>query len=479
VPRLGGGSGTGPGGLNLDNDYQWDDAARKTFHANAPDLFNADGSIDVYRLATRAMRLAHRQHKALEAALSDGMMDLNQGIQKVISESYDDQKPDYLSYLARFAGDKDGNGATIQAQPNTSAGSGQDGGSSAPDTNVEAIVDSSTSDDGFLSFLDAELRDGGAFAGFRVNATGAVSESFSNSVADSEIANKINSMSSSSRSTNFDFAGGNVSDGVVGKVVGGVLSAAKDFAAGVGEAFSISGLAALAGAAFVDIPKHWESSSASLPRASYTINLVSPYGNSMSQLINIHIPLAMLLAAVLPLSTGKQSYTSPFICELYDKGRCQTRLGIVDSLSVTRGTGNLGFTNEGHVMAVDVTFSVMDLSSVMHMPISQGINMAAKIVAGTAGFVAAGPVGAAAAVAVETFAEPTFDDDTVYSDYMAVLGGMGLADQIYAWPKYKLNLTRQMTNWNTWFSSAHFASFLGNTPPGRLISMFYKNVGVR
>jgi hypothetical protein len=209
---------------------------------------------------------------------------------------------------------------------------------------------------------------------------------------------------------------------------------------------------------------------------SYTINLVSPYGNPMSQMMNIHIPLACLLALALPLSTGKQSYTSPFLIEIYDKGRQQSRLAIVDSMSVTRGTGNLGFTNEGHVMAIDVSFTVKDLSSVLHMPIAQGISFSAAAAGAIAGGALAGVVGAAGGFGLGAIAAGAFDEDTVFTDYMAVLGGMGLADQIYAWRKYKLNLTKTMANFSTWSSWAHWASWAGNTPPGRLISMVYKGV---
>jgi hypothetical protein len=132
---------------------------------------------------------------------------------------------------------------------------------------------------------------------------------------------------------------------------------------------------------------------------------VSPYGNPISQLLNLYIPLSMLLAGALPLATGKQSYTSPFLCQLFDKGRCQTRLGIIDSLSITRGTGNLGFDNEGHAMAIDITFTVKDLSSIMYMPIAEGFSL--------------NPLNG------------IFDDDTVFSDYMAVISGMSLNDQTY------------------------------------------------
>jgi hypothetical protein len=112
----------------------------------------------------------------------------------------------------------------------------------------------------WFEMLEAELDDASNYVSFRVNYTGPVSESFSNSTGASEIQQKINSMSSSARTMNFNFAGGNVSDGAVGKIIGGVANAAKDFFTGMADALQISGLAALGGAAFVDIPEHWQQS---------------------------------------------------------------------------------------------------------------------------------------------------------------------------------------------------------------------------
>ena len=65
------------------------------------------------------------------------------------------------------------------------------------------------------------------------------------------------------------------------------------------------------------------------------------------------VPLSMLLAGALPKSTGKHSYDAPFLVEIYDKGKAQTRLGIIDSISITRGVGRLGarenqITNDSH-----------------------------------------------------------------------------------------------------------------------------------
>jgi hypothetical protein len=165
-------------------------------------------------------------------------------------------------------------------------------------------------------------------------------------------------------------------------------------------------------------------------------------------MFNLYVPLCMILAAALPLTTGKQSYTSPFLVEIYDRGRAQTRLGIIDSISIQRGTGNQGFNNAGSAMAIDVSFTVQDLSSVMHMPIIQGFNPLTNPTAGL------------------------FDDDTVFTDYMAVLGSLTLNEQQYAGERLKLRLTRSMANMNTWFSTAHTAQWVGDLGPLQLVSAF-------
>ena len=472
IPRVGEGAAA-----DLAGNPEGNEINIKQLHDLLPDVFKENGGIDVYAMANRAQRLARKQYAMLEQTLKTAgnqtNAQLSKRVQQVYSSTLTDTKPNFTgatkdsgdnnSYLGRWF-------ATSQSQPKES-GDGTSG-------NEEAIS-SDTADDGFYTFLKSEFDEGGAFASFRVNATGSVSESFSNSVGESDIANKINGMSSSARSTNFSFGNGNLVGGAIGAGLGAVIGGVKDIASGVMDQLNISGLAALGGSAFVDIPKHWQSSQAQLPRASYTINLVSPYGNAMSQLVNLYIPLCMLLAGALPLSTGRQSYTSPFLLELYDQGRCQTRLGMIDSMQITRGTGNLGFSADGHAMGIDVTFSVVDMSSILHMPISQGFSLAAAAVAAGAGgatLATTGSTSAASSVAGGTAAAlgGAFDDDSVFTDYMAILGGLGLADQIYQWRKLKLNITRAGAQWDSYLSESHMAALAADTLPGRLIAAFYK-----
>ena len=489
VPRIGDKETTN----HLNKGYEFTDNDKTLLHNSMPNIFDESGSIDVYAIANKAQRMARVRNEKMQQAL-DKNVDPNtifSRMRSVLNEAMDVSGYPPLklaSYLDKWFESapakptvpksdgqttNDGNTSSTANATTNPSGANSTGANTEDKPNTDSTVYKEDFDkdlskwDKFAEFMKAEMDDGSWFASFRVNPTGAVSESFSNSVGDSEIANKINGMSASSRSTQFNFAGGNLG-GAIGTMLNGVMGAVSDVASGIANGLGISGIAALGGAAFVDIPKYWQSSAAQLPRASYTINLVSPYGNPISQLTNIYIPLAMLLAGALPLSTGKQSYTSPFLVELYDRGRCQTRLGMIDSISITRGTGNLPFNNDSQCMAIDVSFSVIDLSSVMHMPIVENFKFKDALVA--AGNAVGGEAGAIAAAGISG----AFDDDTVFSDYMNILGSVSLFEQVYPYQKLKLQLTRRITNFRSWASVSHFTSFLGDTWPVRLIGIPFR-----
>jgi hypothetical protein len=481
----------------------FDADALKAIAKMAPDVFSPGGGVDVFAMSTKAQRLAQKRRKAIQRIFDgENLGDIRSRVTELQKEKLEDTRPTFANYMKKW----------FNASP--SQPKGADG---KTDVNTETSNASAAATAGWLELLETELNDGGAFVTFSVNSTGAVGESFTSQVAESEIANQINSTSSASRSTNFSIANGNIVGGVVGDVLGSVGRVVKDAAAGIAEGVGASGLAALGGAAFVDIPKHWTSSSVDLPQSTYTVNLRSWSNNPISRLVNVYVPLCMLLAGAMPLSTGRHSYTSPFVCEYYDQGRCQSRLAMITSMTVSRGEGNLGFDNQGVPMGIDVTFTITDLSSIMHMPISEGMTwtgaaagatigagvggVAGAVVGGSAGSIA-GPVGtvaggvagagvgaaggaavgAAAGAAVDVAGaaisawKGAFTDDTVFSDYMAVLASQSLPDQIYSLRKFKLNITRSLKNLDSFFSATHFASFIGDAPPARLLSMVYKGI---
>jgi hypothetical protein len=443
-----------PTDQKIDTAYLADREFLEQLHDLMPEVFSKDGGIDVYAVANRAQRFKIAADNELWEQFNNSSSTDFAGVvqkagQEMLSDSsmnrgWYDRLQSWLKSEATMP-DPDSKKADLSSEQDIKIDPDYVAPPETPGVQQNDPTRNRSWLKNFWADLKAELDDGAAFATFEVEYTGSVQESFSNSVRDSDIQGKMNGMASSGRSVNFSFAGGG-NIGGIGSVIDMGVNTAKGIIAGTADTFGLSGLLQLAGGGFVDIPKHWESSSASLPRSSYTIKLRSPYGNVISQMQNLYIPLSMLLAAALPLSTGKQSYTSPFICELYDHGRHQTRLGMIDSLSITRGTTNLGFNSSNQAMGIDVSFTVVDMSSVMHMQISRGFF---------------------------GHEDGVFDEETVFSDYMNTLSSLSLDQQFHTIPKLRLNAARKLRSGQAFTSPAAWALWVKeDTPVGMLEGLF-------
>jgi hypothetical protein len=283
-----------------------------------------------------------------------------------------------------------------------------------------------------------------------VENTGDATESFSSQVGESEISSKINSISGSARSTRFSAADGNIGGGIAGSVVQGILGSVQQLAMGAANSLGLDGMAALGGNAFADIPKTWMQSTTNMPQMNYRIKLISPYGNRYSKFVNIWLPLSMLLAGALPLSAGPHAYTSPFLIQLYDRGRAQTRLGMITDMTVTRGGMNLAFNKIGEPMAVEVSFNVVELSNILHMPVAKAFN----------------PIR-------DLSVSSIFDNESLYHDYIATLSSLSLAEQIYVGERLKIGITKYMKNLDSWFSVPHALNWVGDMSAVKMFTVFF------
>ena len=292
-----------------------------------------------------------------------------------------------------------------------------------------------------LEQVDAVAQDGAEWLSFRVDATGSMTESFSNSTAPSSLAEKMNSASQSARELKFNFADGNVDAlGIVKTAVDGIASIATMGA----DLLHIGGLVSFAGSAFVDIPEHFSEAQANIKPSNYTFRLVSPHGNIVSQFLYIYIPLMCLLAGALPRAVGKQAYTDPFLVQLYDRGRASVRLGIIDSLTVQRGVSNLAFDKDGRAMAIDITLSIKDLSSIMSVPINPSLS-------------------------INPF-EGIFDDQNKFNDYMTTLAAIPLYEFDYRKPILLRQLDTKLADIRSHFSVPRMMMDLGGSLPGQIYS---------
>lgn len=475
------------------NDYTPEEL--KKFHNLMPGLWTERGGLNIHRLANRAQRLANEHRARLERIMesSSSVEDLKR---KLISfansasisgtkgfNSFEDYRAQYFNVAAHKVEDQTETDM-MKALNDTAQMQNANGQGKSSDVYEELMPAFFKPLDDMLAFGRAELDDGSRYVTFKVSSD-TVTESFSSQVGESPLATKVNSISASARNFKFALEGGT---GVA--PVDAVLSSVKDTVMGMASSVNLDGLIGLAGNCFVDVPKVWESSSWSPPRASFTVELRSPYGNKLSRFLNLYVPLAMLLAAALPRSTGKQSYNAPFICEWFCKGRSQSRLGMMTELSIERGKGNLGWDYLGNALGIDVSFTLTDFSTILHMPITAGFSLEKAFnlavgggiaAAGVAGALRGGVAGLAAGAvsagaAANVFARTTgvFDEDTAFTDYMAVLSALSIGEQIYQYRKLKRNMTRISLNWSQWASADNFMQFITNVEPihfiGRMIS---------
>lgn len=448
------GSGTAP---------MVNDTYKDTLTANFKDMFNDNGYINVQRVVNRAQRLRNALETEMKGKVESGGTGFEDYVNSLMRDRKDNKTRGMSGLSLAEAADSyyKGEEQTWNERFNNGISKWEEGGSdnSSNMSPLENTIQSRKSADGKTiepsGFLEraaesfhSEFRDGSAFATFRVDHTGPVDESFSSSTGETDLSSSFNSTSAQVRSAKFSVAGGNLGGGPLGSLAGGLIAAVQGVVEGTMDLVGLSGVLA-PGSAFADIPQFWQNSAANLPRMSYNIDLVSPYGDPLSRMMNLYIPLAMLLAAALPLSTGKQSYTSPFLCQVFDQGRAITRLGIVDSLQITRGTSNLAFNKDKNFMALNVAFTIKDLSSVMHMPVAGGFSL--------------DPL------------KGIFDEDTVFSDYIGVLSSLSLGKSHYLSEKIAINALNKWRSLQGAVNIDRRMAWLHDRTPLGLIDMFMKS----
>ena len=296
--------------------------------------------------------------------------------------------------------------------------------------------------DQFTQTFDSVIHDGGLSAIFQVDYVGTLTESFSNDVRDIETGGMLKSVASGAQDMKFNFSGGNIGGPID---TGAIMSGVKELLMGGANGISMgltNVLATVFGDAYVDIPKRWGDSSASFPTVTYNTKLACVYGNDFSRMQSIGIPLCMLIAGALPLSVGKSSYTSPFLCSVTSQGVQNIKLGMITSLSITRGTTNLPFTKTRKPLGLDVSFTVTDFSTLVAAPVTKGI--------------------------FSDLLKFGMDDASPMGRYLATLAGRDIQTDKYALNKLGMRLARARANLYSVVSPSRVGSAIGSVLNGPL-----------
>lgn len=195
------------------------------------------------------------------------------------------------------------------------------------------------------------------------------SESFSNSIQAHPLVDQYNRMYDESNQTSMQGVGAaGVGDLLAqGKsmgesALGFVQQSAKDAGQSILASHGLSSEAGMVagGLGRFVLPEVWNDSTFD---KSYSISmkLRSVYGHRLSIFENEFIPLAFLIAMSAPRKIGLQSYTSPFYVKMFAKGLFSVPMGMITSLSITRGEDNNDRTVEGFFRTTTVNISVKDV----------------------------------------------------------------------------------------------------------------------
>lgn len=294
-----------------------------------------------------------------------------------------------------------------------------------------------------------------AYIGFRVEKSVDASESISNSTGESELKGILNAGVETREKISFASGGGNLSQSGILGLVGDTVTAMKDMMAGAVSGFEVSGLAGLlTGTGHYDIPDVWKDSSFN-SNYSFRTQLVSHYADRISIFQNCYVPLFFILGAALPRQVGRNTYVQPFMCRGYCQGRFAVSYGIIDSVSITRGGDEFGWTEEGFPTKIDVSWTIKDLSPLIFLGIGTGI--------------------------VDSFVD-IFTSNTNMMEYLSTLGGLGLKERVLFFPRI---MKKFKAWWNMNFETKlknpfYWGSTLGHVPGLQtLLAWKYSNMSNR
>lgn len=296
--------------------------------------------------------------------------------------------------------------------------------------------------DDFSTGLSGGLYGAHRFVGFRIERSTDSTESLSNQVGPSEIAQTLNSKAQGARQISFGAMNGNFGGGFVEQLAQSAMGALGDLMTGVAQGFGVDGLkSVLTGSALVDIPDVWQNSAFSRSY-NFNINLRATYADPVSIMQDLYVPTACLLGGALPRAAGTNSYTQPFLCRAYCKGMFAVPMGIIDSMTIRRGGDTHGWNTHRLPMAIDISFTIRDLSPAMFL-----------------------------AVGDSSIWQEVFGQTSSFQEYLLTLSGMGLMDRLSYYADLKRRAQRLLNIvYNRHNNPTYWGLALADTPPGRVLS---------
>lgn len=293
-------------------------------------------------------------------------------------------------------------------------------------------------------YFEAGVKSGADKVALQVDYVGSSTDTFTNTIKDIPIKSQLNGISKRVRDVRFSVSDGNV----FGEAVKSLYQATSDIISGVldGATFGLTNiLHALNGGGLYEIPKMWDDSTAQIATHTFKLHLGGPYGNPISLMMDIDVPLSILLAAMLPQQVGRASYSSPFLLKGFMRSVLNSDLMMMTSLSITRGSGPMPYSVTHAATDLDVTFTLTELSPVVSAPTPNGIAGAFEL---------------------------SLDQYSGFNRYSRMITGQDYSYTVFMKKRALLALSKQYLAINSIFSPEYMGKVLSDSFVGKAAAMF-------
>lgn len=230
-----------------------------------------------------------------------------------------------------------------------------------------------TSDLGSVTAVNTDNGDTSQYVSFMIDPS-SISESYSNSIGESQmLSSVINQGSTIGNEIAFiaNSTAGGINDKTIELVSESKRMAEKtisDLSSGSGRftAAIASSMARSYVGEHTIYPDVFQSHT-STSSMSMTVHLIASAGDPYSYLIEELVPLFFILGLVLPAlsNNNASSYSFPPVVQCNIPGMWGTRLGMVESVSVSKNPNQKDLSVNGYPLQIDVTITVRDLQHVL------------------------------------------------------------------------------------------------------------------
>lgn len=200
-----------------------------------------------------------------------------------------------------------------------------------------------------------------SFLPFRIEKSSDAGDSFNNTIGESTFAGLAKQVPDAAKEAMY-LTGGGDGGGLLGNVSKFLLNGATEVTQNISSAAS----SIIKNGGNLMFPEIWKDSGYS-KTLSIVIKLHSPYADPVCYYENVLFPLACILGLALPRQVESAVYASPPILRLRSRGWFSVDMGIVESVSIKRGSDKNDWTLGRLPRSVEITLQIKDLYGTMMM----------------------------------------------------------------------------------------------------------------